>query len=83
MPPRVKFRTTVQSRPSLCSQTRVTTLNISEIVKRGIASFTPNTHTNTGTMIIPPPEPAAPAIVNPTVETITTAPILISSSKTS
>ncbi|GIS96007.1 MAG: hypothetical protein CM1200mP22_32440 [Dehalococcoidia bacterium] len=33
----------------------------------GIASLTPNTQTNTGRAIIPPPNPATPAIVKPMV----------------
>jgi hypothetical protein len=47
----------------------------------GIASLTPNTQTNTGRAIIPPPNPATPAMVKPMVVATTTAIILKTSSK--
>ena len=46
----------------------------------GIASRTPKTHTKTGRAIIPPPNPATPAMVKPMVVATTTAIILRTSS---
>jgi hypothetical protein len=46
----------------------------------GIASRMPNTHIKTGRAIIPPPNPATPAMVKPMVVATNTAIILRTSS---
>ena len=78
--PREKRRTTGQLSPSRCNQTRETVLSTWEMDNIGMASRTPNTQTKTGSATTPPPNPATPAMVNPTVVATTTATIFRTSS---
>ena len=79
--PRVNERTTGQLIPSRWSQTRAPVLRSWEMANTGMASRTPNTQTSTGRATTPPPKPATPAMVNPTVVATTTATIFRTSSK--